>query len=129
MGLHGAVGGEVAGLGREVLGGVGLLGARQSVVVATAGVAQDVLGRPQTHVGIGEGEGHTLIRADGVAEHDALGRVRHGSAQRRPADPESLGGDEDALGIEPVEQVVEAAALVADAVGLGHEQVVVAHLA
>jgi hypothetical protein len=48
-----------------------------------------------------------LVLADGPPEYDPLPRVRSGSLQRDPPDPDRLAGDEDALGIERVQQMVE----------------------
>ena len=78
---------------------------------------------------LGQREGDALVLADRPAEDDALVGVRDRSANGDPADAERLGRDQDALGVEPVEQVAEAVALLADAVVDGHGQVVVAHLA
>src|SRR5581483_6207376 len=46
----------------------------------------------------------------------------------RPARPQCLAGDEDPLGVEPVEQVVEPSALLADPVLHRDRKLVVAHL-
>ena len=65
----------------------------------------------------------------GPAEDDALVGVGDGPLDGDAPDAERLGGDEDALGVEPVEQVGEAAALLADALVDRHDEVVEAHLA
>ena len=83
------------------------------------GLADHEVGGAQLGVGLGEREGDALVLADRAVEHDALVGVGDGPAQRHPADAERLGGDQDALGVEPVEQVLEAAALLADAVASG----------
>ena len=57
---------------------------------------------------LGQREGDALVLADRPVEHHPLLGVGHRPAQRRPADAEGLGGDEDPFGVEPVEQVAEA---------------------
>ena len=83
----------------------------------------------QVGVGLGQREGDALVLADGPAEDDALVGVGDGPLDGDPPDAERLGGDEDALGVEPVEQVGEALALLADAVVDGHLEVVEGDLA
>ena len=122
VGLHGAVGGEEPGLGGEVLGDVGLLAARQ------AGVDQR---RPPRAPSASAARSLAWASASGKAMPWFLpiGRPNttrslayaHRPPQGGPADAERLGGDQDALGVEPVEQVVEAAALLADAVVDRHD--------
>ena len=71
----------------------------------------------QLGVALGQWKGDALIRTDGPAEHDALVGVGDRLAQRHLADAEGFGGDEDALGVQSVDEVLEATALLADAVG------------
>ena len=63
-----------------------------------------------------------LVLADRAVEHHALARIGGGAAQRILADADGFHADEDALGVEAIEDVAEAPPLLADAVGLGHEQ-------
>ena len=63
-----------------------------------------------------------LVLADRPAEHDALLGVARGAGQRRAADADRLGRDQDALGVHAVQDVLEALALLADAVLHRHRQ-------
>ena len=86
-------------------------------------------GGVQLHVRLGERERDPLVLADRAAEHHPLVGVGDRLVHRRPADAERLGGDQDPLRVEAVEQVPEALALLADAAADRHAQAVVAHLA
>ena len=57
-----------------------------------------------------------LVLADRSAEDDAFGGVGGGLAQRSEAEADGFGGDQDALGVHAVQDVLEAAAFLADAV-------------
>jgi hypothetical protein len=57
-----------------------------------------------------------LVLADRAVEDDALVGVLDSPLQRRLAQADSLGGDQDALGVHAVQDVLEATALLADAV-------------
>ena len=65
-----------------------------------------------------------LVLADRPAEHDALLGIARGPRQRRAADADGLGRDQYALGIHAVQDVLEAPALLADAVLERHRQAV-----
>ena len=65
---------------------------------------------------------HALVLSDRPVEHDALAGVRRGACECGAAQAHGLGGDQDALGVQPVEQDLEAAAFLADAVLGGHRQ-------
>ncbi len=69
-----------------------------------------------------------LVLADRPVEYDALLRIVCRARERDPAEAHRLGGDQDALGIHAVQNVFEAAAFVADAVGGRHLQSVDEHL-
>ena len=58
-----------------------------------------------------------LVLADRTVEHDALARISRRALERQHAEPDRLGRDQDALGIHAVQDVLEAPALLADAVG------------
>ena len=60
----------------------------------------------------------------GPAEHDALLGVARGARERGPADADGLGGDQDALRVHAVQDVLEALALLADAILQRHRQAV-----
>ena len=55
-----------------------------------------------------------LVLADRAVEHDPVLGVLDGDVQRGAADADLLHGDDDALRVEAVEQVVEALADLAD---------------
>src|SRR3569832_616034 len=68
-----------------------------------------------------------LALADGAAEHLAFARITRGAVQRIAAKTDGLRSDQDARGIKTVEQIAEAFAFFADAVFIGHEQIVDEH--
>jgi hypothetical protein len=129
VGLHRPVAREERRLGGEELGGVGRLAARDALVELPRRLADRELRCVQPHVRLGEREREPLVLPDRAAEHDALAAVLDGSPHRGTADAERLRRDQDPLGVEPVEQVGEALALLADATAHRHTQTVVAHLA
>jgi hypothetical protein len=57
-----------------------------------------------------------LVQADGAVEDDAFPGVAGGAVDRDPAQPDGLGPDQDALGVEAVEDDFEAFAFGSDAV-------------
>ena len=57
-----------------------------------------------------------LVLADRPPEHGALLRIGRRAPQRRAAEPDRFGADQDALRIEAVENIFETAAFLADAV-------------
>src|SRR6185295_1863626 len=60
---------------------------------------------------------YRLVLPDRAVEHDAFLRIRCSSRERRAPQAHRFGGDEDALGIETMQQVLEASALLSDAIG------------
>src|SRR5581483_2891060 len=65
-----------------------------------------------------------LVHPDRTPEYDALPPVADGATDRGAPEAQRLGGDQQPLGVEPIEQVREAPALLADAVGVRHLEVV-----
>src|SRR6185312_16686777 len=65
-----------------------------------------------------------LVLADGTAEDDALARVSGGAIERGEAQPDRLGGDQDALRIHAVQDLLEALAFLADEIGARHLETV-----
>ena len=63
-----------------------------------------------------------LVLADRPAEHHTLLGIGGGALQRDAAEPDRFGGDQNALRIEPMKNVFEAAAVLADPVGFGNFQ-------
>ena len=74
----------------------------------------------QLHPAFGKRMLDRLVLADRAAEHDALLGVGGGAPKRGAAEADRFGGDQDALGIDAVQDVLEAAALLADAVLVRH---------
>src|SRR5882724_2225339 len=68
--------------------------------------------------------GDRLVLADRPVEDDALLRVLHGPIERGASDADRLDAGEDALGVQRVEQMVEAPAHLADDVRLGNLEAV-----
>ena len=129
MGLQRLVGGEEAGLGGEVLGGVRRLAAVEVVVVAPRRELHHPERRAELHVGLGERVGDGLVGADRAVEHDPFLGVGDGAADRRLADAARRRGQQDPLGVESVQQVLEATAPLADHAPALHGKVVVDDLA
>src|SRR5688572_15894026 len=69
-----------------------------------------------------------LVLADRPVEYHALLRVPGRARHRAAPQPDELGGDQDALRIHAVQDVLETLAFLADAIGLGHRQRVEEHL-
>ena len=63
---------------------------------------------------VGQRMGNGLVLADRAVEHDTVLGVLDGDVQGGAADADLLHRDDDALGVEPVDQVVEALADLAD---------------
>ena len=129
VGLHGAIRGEEPGFGGQVLGQVGLLSARLAVVDEHRGLADHQPRSAQLGVSLRQREGDALVLADRPVEDDAFVGVRDSLSQRCDADPQRLRCNEYPFGVEPPQQILEAAALVTDPVLLRHPHVVVGGLA
>src|SRR6478735_6026855 len=63
-----------------------------------------------------------LVLTNRTAEHDTLAGVVGGLAQRRAAEPNRLGRNQDALGVHALQDVFKAAAFFADAVSGRYRQ-------
>ena len=81
--------------------------ARQARVVAATAAFRTISSAGVAAVRSASASGNCdpLVHADRPVEDDALVGVRDGTPQRRAPDPERLGGEQDALRVEPVEQV------------------------
>ncbi len=66
---------------------------------------------------------HALVHADGPSEDDALLGVGRRALQRRAAEAHGLRRDQDALGVEAVQEAGEALAFGSDALVLAHAQI------
>src|SRR5260370_21689801 len=65
---------------------------------------------------------NSLVLPDRTIEHHALARIFCRTAQRILTDPDRLDRDQDALGIEAVQNIGKALALLADPVGAGDKE-------
>ncbi|MEA3220786.1 MAG: hypothetical protein OZX49_01901 [Immundisolibacter sp.] len=128
VGHHRLRAGLEAGLGGQVLGGIGMRAAVGAAVVLAGGVQHHQVGGFELGPAFGEWMLDGLVLADRAAEHDPLPGVLGGLAQRHAADADGLGGDQDALRIQAVQQVTKALAFLADAVLHGDFQAVDEHL-
>ena len=124
VGLNGAVGRLAGRFGRHVLGDVGLLAARRALVVQRRGLADHQFRGFELGERLGQRKLDALILADRPAEDLPFPGVLDGLFHRPFPHPDALGRDQDAFGVDPVQNVVEAAALFADEVFLGDVQVV-----
>src|SRR5918995_3203462 len=116
MGEDRALAGGVGGARAEILGGVCLGAALLSVVIEPGRLEGEQVGSLELHPALGERVLDRLVLADRPAEHDALLGVLRGAGGGCPADADRLGRDQHALRVEPMQQVVEALAFLADAV-------------
>ncbi|MCY1231374.1 hypothetical protein D9M72_438210 [compost metagenome] len=123
MELQAGVAGFPAGLGRQVLGHVGLGAHRLVLVEQFAGLPAHQVGGFQLDERLGDRELHALVLADGAAEDFALADVLGDAVHEPVAVADALGGDQGALGVEAVEDVLETLAFFADQVFLGDFQV------
>ena len=119
---HRGLAGLEAGLGGEVLGGIGLDAAFLALVEQGRRLEHHQRRRLDLHPGLGERVLDALVLADRPAEDDALLRILGRALDRYPAEPGGLGAEQHAFGVEPLQQDAEALAFLADAVFLGHEQ-------
>ena len=120
--LQRAVGGVEAGVGAQVLGRVRLAPTGFAVVVEPGRLAQHQFGGVEAGQRVGERELQALVHADRAVEDDALVAVLDRLLQRDPPDAERLGGDQHPLGVQAVEDVLEALALLADPVLDRHDR-------
>ena len=80
--------------------------------------------RLHLRIGLGDGELHALVGADGAPENLALSGIRTGLLDEPAAIADALGRDQDSLGVHAVQDVAKAPALLADQAGGGDHQVV-----
>ena len=71
-------------------------------------------------MGAGDGELNALVFADRAVEDPAFAGVRRRLGDEPPRVADGLGGDQDALGVEAVEQIPESLALFADQITCRH---------
>ncbi|KFB70344.1 MAG: hypothetical protein AW09_004570 [Candidatus Accumulibacter phosphatis] len=124
MGLQTDVGRLPGGLGSEVLGHVGLRAAGLLRVEQRAGLETHQVGRLDLDQGLGDRELHPLVHADRPVENDALAGVARRAIDEPVAITDAFCGDQGPFGIESVEQVAEALALVTDQVLCGDFEII-----
>ncbi len=112
----------------EILGRVRLGAAFLAVVVEPGGLEGHQVGGFERHPALGQRMLDRLVLADGPAEHDTLLGVLRGARKGGLADADCLRANQHALGVQPVQEVVEALALLADAILKRHLQAVDEHL-
>ena len=107
---------ELAG---QILAGIGFDAAFQPLVEQRRGLHHHQVGGLELRPAFGERVLDALVHADRPVEHDALARVARGARDRSATDADRLGGDQHALGVQTMQQNLEALALGADAVLFG----------
>src|SRR6218665_2680565 len=118
----GAFAGVVAGFGGEVFGGVGFSAAGPVLVVEPGGLVHHQVGGFELHPGLGQRVLYALVLPDGAAKHLPLAGIAGGPRERGAAQAHGLAGDQDALGVQAVQDVAKALALLAHQVLLGDAQ-------
>ena len=91
-----------AGLGAQVLGGVGLGSAGLAPVVKPSRPHGQEVGRFKLDPALGEGVLDGLVLADGAPEDDALAGVAGGAFDGVPADADGFRANQHALRVEAV---------------------------
>ena len=129
VGLQGHIGGPETGFRRQPFGHVGFLAAGFVAIDQPGGFGHHQRGGFEAGSRLGKRKGDPLVLADGPAKDLPLPGVAHRPAQRGAADADGLRRDEDSLGVEAIEQVVKAFALLTDAIRHGNRQIVVDNLA
>ena len=96
---------------------------RQALLEQPGGLVAHEVGRLDRSVRARERELHALVGADRPLEHDALAGVARRAVEEEAAVADALGRDQHALGVHAVEDVAEAAALLADERVVRHGEV------
>ena len=116
MELDAGVGRLPRGLGGEIFRHVGLRAAGLARVIKTACLEAHEIGRLDLDIAFGDRELHALVLADRPAEDDALLGIGRHLIDEPVAVADAFGRDQDALGVEAGEDVLEAVSLFADQV-------------
>ncbi len=119
-----ALAASTAGFRRQQLRHVGLRAARLALVEQPAGLEAHEVRRLDLDEAFGDGELHALVLADRAAEHLPLFRIGRHAVDEPVAVADAFRRDQDALGVEPIEDVAEALTLLADEVLGGNLEIV-----
>src|SRR3954465_8974203 len=111
--------GVEAGLARQIFRAVRLRAAGLALVIEPRGLEHHQPGRLEAHPVGGERMLDRLVLSDRPVEHHALLRILRCPLDRAAAEADELGGNQDALRVHAVQDVLEALALLADAIVLG----------
>ena len=107
-----------------MLGHVRFRAARLTAVETIARLEAHQVGRLDLHIGLGDWKGDALVLTDRAAENDTFAGVLGGAVDEPVAIADAFGGDQRALGVEPVENVFETLPFFADQVLRGNLEVV-----
>ena len=124
MGEDRAFAGAVAGARAQKFRGVRLHAAGLARVVAPRRLENHELRRLELGPALRKRVLDRLVRADGAPENDPLAGIARRPPERRAADADALRPDKNALGVEAVQQIAEALALLADPVFSGNPEAV-----
>ena len=124
MELDAGVGRLPRGLGGEIFRHVGLRAAGLARVIKTACLEAHEIGRLDLDIAFGDRELHALVLADRPAEDDALLGIGRHLIDEPVAVADAFGRDQDALGVEAGENVLEAVAFLADQILFGDFEIV-----
>src|SRR5919206_2082389 len=113
-GLHRGVGRLPGGLGGQQQGHVGLRSARLAPIKHLRGPEAHEVRGLHAYVRLRDGELDALVLADRPAEDLAFPGAAGRTIHEPPSIADALGGDQDPLGVHPVEDVAEALAFLAD---------------
>ena len=127
MRLQAHVGCFPRGFGGQVLGHVGFCAARLAGIKQLARLEAHQVGGFGFNVGVGNRELHALVLADGAVEHHAVAGVAARLVNKPVGVANAFGGNQRALGVQPVQDVFEALAFLADQVFSRNFQVVKKH--
>ena len=126
--LHGLIRSLKASIRCQPLRHIGFGPTGNSVVQHPSGLAYHELCRVQAHLRFGQRKGHTLVFANWSTKNHPLVGVTYGSAQGSLANPQRFGGDQNTLGVQARNQILESFTLFPHSIGNADRQIVVDHL-
>jgi len=116
MGLNRGVGRLPGGFGGEVLGHIGLGTARLVGIKQLAGTPAHQIGGLGLDVAFSDRELHTLVLPDRAVKHTALARVARAPVDEPAGVADAFGGNQCALGVQAIEDVLKAFAILTNQV-------------